>query len=311
MSVEKVIVIVGPTAVGKTALGVELAQLFSGEVISGDSMQVYRGLDIGTAKVTDAEKGAVPHHLIDVRDVDEPYTASDFQQMGRAKINEITAREHIPIIVGGTGLYIESLLYNMSHGEADPDPDFRTEMEALAEKESRQFVWEKLEAIDPEAADNIHPNNLVRTIRALEVHHVTGQKFSDYKKQQNERQPLYDTFIIGLNTDRELLYNRINQRVDLMMTDGLIDETRWLDCAVSRDAQSVRGIGYKELFAYFDGEIELQEATSDIKQASRHYAKRQLTWFRNKTAVDLWVNLVEYPEELEQVKQAVRTFLKG
>ncbi|QDO91391.1 tRNA (adenosine(37)-N6)-dimethylallyltransferase MiaA [Dolosigranulum pigrum] len=311
MSVEKVIVIVGPTAVGKTALGVELAQLFSGEVISGDSMQVYRGLDIGTAKVTDAEKESVPHHLIDVRDVDEPYTASDFQQMGRAKINEITAREHIPIVVGGTGLYIESLLYNMSHGETDPDPDFRTEMEALAEKESRQFVWEKLEAIDPEAADNIHPNNLVRTIRALEVHHVTGQKFSDYKKQQNERQPLYDTFIIGLNTDRELLYNRINQRVDLMMADGLIDEARWLDCAVSRDAQSIRGIGYKELFAYFDGEIELQEATSDIKQASRHYAKRQLTWFRNKTAVDLWVNLVEYPEELEQIKQAVRMFLKG
>lgn len=308
---EKVIVIVGPTAVGKTALGVELAQLFSGEVISGDSMQVYRGLDIGTAKVTDAEKGAVPHHLIDVRDVDEPYTASDFQQMGRAKINEITAREHIPIVVGGTGLYIESLLYNMSHGEADPDPAFRTEMEALAEKESRQFVWENLEAIDPEAADNIHPNNLVRTIRALEVHHVTGQKFSDYKKQQNERQPLYDTFIIGLNTNRELLYNRINQRVDLMMTDGLIDEARWLDGAVSRDAQSVRGIGYKELFAYFDGDINLQEATSDIKQASRHYAKRQLTWFRNKTAVDLWVNLVEYPEELEQIKQAIRTFLKG
>lgn len=311
MSVEKVIVIVGPTAVGKTALGVQLAQLFNGEVISGDSMQVYRGLDIGTAKVTDAEKESVPHHLIDVRDVDEPYTTSDFQQMGRAKINEITAREHIPIVVGGTGLYIESLLYNMSHGEADPDPDFRTEMEALAEKESRQFVWEKLEAIDPEAADNIHPNNLVRTIRALEVHHVTGQKFSDYKKQQNERQPLYDTFIIGLNTDRELLYNRINQRVDLMMADGLIDEARWLDCAVSRDAQSIRGIGYKELFTYFDGEIELQEATSDIKQASRHYAKRQITWFRNKTAVDLWVNLVEYPEELEQVKQAVRTFLKG
>ena len=308
---EKVIVIVGPTAVGKTALGVELAQLFSGEVISGDSMQVYRGLDIGTAKVTDAEKGAVLHHLIDVRDVDEPYTASDFQQMGRAKINEITAREHIPIVVGGTGLYIESLLYNMSHGETDPDPDFRTEMEALAEKESRQFVWEKLEAIDPEAADNIHPNNLVRTVRALEIHHVTGQKFSDYKKQQNERQPLYDTFIIGLNTDRELLYNRINQRVDLMMADGLIDEARWLDCAVSRDAQSIRGIGYKELFAYFDGDINLQEATSDIKQASRHYAKRQLTWFRNKTAVDLWVNLVEYPEELEQIKQAVRIFLKG
>lgn len=311
MNVEKVIVIVGPTAVGKTALGVQLAQLFNGEVISGDSMQVYRGLDIGTAKVTDAEKGAVPHHLIDVRDVDEPYTASDFQQMGRAKINEITAREHIPIVVGGTGLYIESLLYNMSHGEADPDPDFRTEMEALAEKESRQFVWEKLEAIDPEAADNIHPNNLVRTIRALEVHHVTGQKFSDYKKQQNERQPLYDTFIIGLNTDRELLYNRINQRVDLMMADGLIDEARWLDRAVGRDAQSIRGIGYKELFAYFDGDINLQEATSDIKQASRHYAKRQLTWFRNKTAVDLWVNLVEYPEELEQIKQAVRMFLKG
>lgn len=308
---EKVIVIVGPTAVGKTALGVQLAQLFNGEVISGDSMQVYRGLDIGTAKVTDAEKGAVPHHLIDVRDVDEPYTASDFQQMGRAKINEIAAREHIPIVVGGTGLYIESLLYNMSHGEADPDPDFRTEMEALAEKESRQFVWEKLEAIDPEAADNIHPNNLVRTIRALEVHHVTGQKFSDYKKQQNERQPLYDTFIIGLNTDRELLYNRINQRVDLMIEDGLIDEARWLDCAVSRDAQSIRGIGYKELFAYFDGDINLQEATSDIKQASRHYAKRQLTWFRNKTAVDLWVNLVEHPEELEKIKHAVRTFLKG
>lgn len=308
---EKVIVIVGPTAVGKTALGVQLAQLFNGEVISGDSMQVYRGLDIGTAKVTDAEKGAVPHHLIDVRDVDEPYTTSDFQQMGRAKINEITAREHIPIVVGGTGLYIESLLYNMSHGEADPDPDFRTEMEALADKESRQFVWEKLEAIDPEAADNIHPNNLVRTIRALEVHYVTGQKFSDYKKQQNERQPLYDTFIIGLNTDRELLYNRINQRVDLMMADGLIDEARWLDHAVGRDVQSIRGIGYKELFAYFDGNINLQEAMSDVKQASRHYAKRQLTWFRNKTAVDLWVNLVEYPEELEQVKQAVRTFLKG
>jgi tRNA dimethylallyltransferase len=307
---EKMIVIVGPTAVGKTRLGVELAKKFDGEVISGDSMQIYRGLDIGTAKVTEEEAEGIPHHLINEKDPDESYAVSDFKKAASKKIEAITARGHVPIVVGGTGLYIESLLFDVSHGgEAEPDETFRKQMEEKAEKDGKESIWEQLKEIDPEAAKKIHHNNVRRVIRALEVYHVTGQTFSSYQAERQEKEARYDAFVIGLNTDRTLLYERINQRVDLMMEQGLVEEAKRLWQAVDVEAQSAKGIGYKELFPFFEGKEDLEEAVDSIKQNSRRYAKRQLTWFRNRFEVDAWFDLVEHPEQVTECEEQVQKFL--
>jgi tRNA dimethylallyltransferase len=307
---EKMIVIVGPTAVGKTRLGVELAKKFDGEVISGDSMQIYRGLDIGTAKVTEEEAEGIPHHLINEKDPDESYAVSDFKEVASKKIEAIRARGHVPIVVGGTGLYIESLLFDVSHGgEAEPDEAFRKQMEEKAEKEGKESVWEQLKEIDPEAAKKIHHNNVRRVIRALEVYHVTGQTFSSYQAERQEKEALYDAFVIGLNTDRALLYERINQRVDLMMEQGLVEEAKRLWQAVDVEVQSAKGIGYKELFPFFEGKEDLEEAVDNIKQNSKRYAKRQLTWFRNRFEVDAWFDLVENPEQVTECEEQVQKFL--
>lgn len=304
------IVIVGPTAVGKTRLGVELAKKFDGEVISGDSMQIYRGLDIGTAKVTEEEAEGIPHHLINEKDPDESYAVSDFKEVASKKIEAIRARGHVPIVVGGTGLYIESLLFDVSHGgEAEPDEAFRKQMEEKAEKEGKESVWEQLKEIDPEAAKKIHHNNVRRVIRALEVYHVTGQTFSSYQAERQEKEALYDAFVIGLNTDRALLYERINQRVDLMMEQGLVEEAKRLWQAVDVEVQSAKGIGYKELFPFFEGKEDLEEAVDNIKQNSKRYAKRQLTWFRNRFEVDAWFDLVENPEQVTECEEQVQKFL--
>jgi tRNA dimethylallyltransferase len=307
---EKMIVIVGPTAVGKTHLGVDLAKKFDGEVISGDSMQIYRGLDIGTAKVTEEEAEGIPHHLINEKDPDESYAVSDFKEAASKKIEAITARGHVPIVVGGTGLYIESLLFDVSHGgEAEPDEGFRKQMEEKAEKEGKESIWEQLKEIDPEAAKKIHHNNVRRVIRALEVYHVTGQTFSSYQAERQEKEVRYDAFVIGLNTDRALLYERINQRVDLMMEQGLVEEAKRLWQVVDVEAQSAKGIGYKELFPFFEGKEDLEEAVDNIKQNSRRYAKRQLTWFRNRFEVDAWFDLVEHPEQMTECEEQVQEFL--
>lgn len=301
----KVIAIVGPTAVGKTSLSIDLAKRFNGEIISGDSMQVYRGLDIGTAKVTEEEMAGIPHHLIDVRDIDESYSAADFQATARQAIQAISRRGKLPIIVGGTGLYIQSLLWDYKLGsEGEPEDDsLRKELEAYAAEKGNQALWEKLQTQDPLAAEKIHYNNRKKMIRALEVFQLTGHSILAPKEQP---QKLYDSFLIGLNTDRAVLYDRINQRVDLMVEQGLLNEAKQL--AETPDVQAAQGIGYKELFPYFSGEISLDTALEEVKLHSRRYAKRQLTWFRNRMSVH-WYDLVQQPETIKEIETDIAKWL--
>lgn len=301
----KVIAIVGPTAVGKTSLSIDLAKRFNGEIISGDSMQVYRGLDIGTAKVTEEEMAGIPHHLIDVRDIDESYSAADFQVTARQAIQDISRRGKLPIIVGGTGLYIQSLLWDYKLGsEGEPEDDsLRKELEAYATEKGNQALWEKLQTQDPLAAEKIHYNNRKKMIRALEVFQLTGHSILAPKEQP---QKFYDSFLIGLNTDRAVLYDRINQRVDLMVEQGLLNEAKQL--AETPDVQAAQGIGYKELFPYFSGEISLDTALEEIKLHSRRYAKRQLTWFRNRMSVH-WYDLVHQPETIKEIETDIAKWL--
>lgn len=297
---QKVLVIAGPTAVGKTALSIELAKQFDGEIISGDSMQVYRKLDIGTAKVTKDKMQGVPHHLIDIREPDEQYSASDFQKEGRACIEDISSRGHLPIIAGGTGMYLQTLLYDFKlGGQTEEVPESKkAELAQFAETHSVEEVWQRLNEQDPAAAKAIHPNNQRRVLRALEVVETTGKPFL----QEEALNPLYDVKLIVLNTDRAVLYQRINQRVDMMMDAGLLEEARY---ALSvGDKQSARGIGYKEFQPYFERKQTLEEAVEKVKQDSRRYAKRQLTWFRNRMDGD-WYDLVQHPEEKQAIIEDV------
>lgn len=301
----KVIAIVGPTAVGKTSLSIELAKQFNGEIISGDSMQVYRGLDIGTAKVTAEEMEGIPHHLIDVRDVDESYSAADFQKAARKAIQEISDRGKLPIIVGGTGLYIQSLLWDYklgNEGELEDD-SLRAKYEAFAEENGNLALWEKLQLTDPLAAEKIHCNNRKKMIRALEVFELTGHSILEPKEQPKE---LYDSFLIGLNTDRSILYQRINQRVDLMVEQGLLEEAKNL--AKNPTVQAAQGIGYKEFFPYLSGGSSLEAALEEVKLHSRRYAKRQLTWFCNRMSVR-WYDLIQQPEKIDEIKTEIATWL--
>ncbi|MGL9727865.1 tRNA (adenosine(37)-N6)-dimethylallyltransferase MiaA [Enterococcus sp. DIV0756] len=301
----KVIAIVGPTAVGKTSLSIDLAKRFNGEIISGDSMQVYRGLDIGTAKVTTEEMAGIPHHLIDVRGVDESYSAADFQKSAREAIQEISQRGKIPIIVGGTGLYIQSLLWDYKLGsEGEPEDDsIREKYEVFAEENGNPALWEKLQLSDPLAAEKIHYNNRKKVIRALEVFELTGHSILEPKEQPKE---LYDSFLIGLNTDRSILYQRINQRVDLMVEQGLLEEARNL--AKNPTVQAAQGIGYKEFFPYFSGDSSLEAAIEEVKLHSRRYAKRQLTWFRNRMSVH-WYDLIQQPEIIKVIETEIANWL--
>lgn len=308
---KKIIIIVGPTAVGKTSLSLSLAKAVNGEIISGDSMQIYRNLTIGTAKVSKEEQQEIPHYLIDEVDVETSYAVSDFQKRARFLIEEISARGKVPIIVGGTGLYIESLLYDVTFGgSGENDPAFREAQEAIAIEKGNHYLWEQLIKVDASAAENIHFNNRRRVIRALEVYHVTGQPFSSYQSERKEKELLYDAKIIGLTTDREELYQRINLRVDQMFEKGLIQEADWLYQRQLPDAQASRGIGYKELVPYFEKKATLQEAKEAIQQNSRRYAKRQLTWFKNRLENVVWFDLLASPEEEEKIKNEVKSFLK-
>lgn len=308
---EKIIVIVGPTAVGKTSLGIQLAKALDGEVINGDSMQVYKQLDIGTAKVTVEEAKGITHHLIDIKQPDEPYTVADFKADATKKIKDISSRGKVPIVVGGTGLYIESLLYNVSHGgKAEPNDQFREEMQQIVDEQGRDYLHQLLREKDSSAADSIHKNNVRRVIRALEVIHETGELFSDF---QSERQlePVFDAFIIGLTTDRDVLYKRINERVENMIDNGLVDEAKLLYHTVPKDSQSTKGIGYKEFFPYFETKQEWDETVALVKQHSRNYAKRQLTWFRNRFDVDLWVDSVADSKQIETLIEIGRKHMES
>lgn len=302
---EKVLVIVGPTAVGKTALSVELAKKFNGEIISGDSLQVYKKLDIGTAKIKTSEMEGIPHHLIDVIEPNATYSVADFQKAGRKLITEITERGRLPMIVGGTGLYIQSLLYDFQLGAKEESVTaVRKKYEELAETLSKKELWEYLKTKDPLAAEKIHWNNQRKVIRALEVFEVTGYSITT---PQEEPARLYDYCMIGLNTERALLYQRINQRVDSMLEEGLLEEARFV--YELGEVQASQGIGYKEFYPYFKGEESLENVVEQLKMNSRRYAKRQLTWFRNRLDAH-WFDLLAESSSMEQIDQLIRTWLE-
>lgn len=305
---QKIVLIVGPTAVGKTALSLKLARHFSGQIISGDSMQVYRGLDIGTAKATPAEQAQVQHYLIDCQEIDQRWSVADFIQATEELTAQISQAGDLPLLVGGTGFYLQALLdgYQLGGDKFDQtDLAYREKWQAFAEEKGSQALWDKLDEIDPQAAAKIPVRNRSRIIRALEVYEKTGQRFSDQADQPN---PHFEAFIIGLNTDRALLYERINQRVDQMFAAGLLEEARRLYEAGGLALPAGKGIGYKELYPYFEGHISLEEAKADIKQNSRHYAKRQLTWFRNKMQVN-WYDLVLHPEDENKIIKDLTAWL--
>jgi len=258
---EKVAVVIGPTASGKTDLSIYLAKQFNGEVISGDSMQIYRGLSIGTAKVKEEEMDGIPHHLIDIKNADESFSAAEFQQLAREKIADINARGKLPIICGGTGLYIQSVLYDYQFAEDGTDDTVRKKLGAEAEKIGADALYEQLKAVDPITAASFHPNNVRRTIRALEIYRTTGEPASKRKSSEIPDEK-YESVMIGLSMDRAVLYDRINRRVDLMMEAGLLHEAKWLYNMNLTKTPAVQAIGYKELFPYLRGEQPLEEATS-------------------------------------------------
>lgn len=300
---KKVLVIVGPTAVGKTALSIQLAKKLDGEIISGDSMQVYKQLDIGTAKATVAEREGIPHYLLDCRELSETYSAADFQREARHAIDTITAKGKLPIIVGGTGLYVQALLYDFELGARDESTEIREKYQQFAENNGNQRLWEILKEKDVQAAEAIHFNNRKKVIRALEVFDKTGYSILAPKEKPKKR---YDYFLIGLETERSLLYDRINGRVEKMIEQGLLNEAKLL--YDKQTQQSVQGIGYKEFFPYFDGRETLEEATEQVKQNSRRYAKRQLTWFKNRMDASWW-NLVQFPETVLELEKQVADWL--
>lgn len=294
----RVLAIVGPTASGKTGLGVELAKFYGGEVISADSMQIYKGMDIASAKPSEAEKQGIPHHLIDFLDRDSVFSAADYVKLAKEKIAEVLDRGNLPIIVGGTGLYVDSLLENIKFSEGGSDEEYRGFLYSFAKKNGNEALYERLMEADPEAAGGIHPNNLVRVVRALEVLHVTGRKFSELKVESRTEESPYDSLMIGLNYEnREILYSRINRRVDEMVANGLEAEARSL-WEQGKMQTAANAIGYKELIPYFENEMSFEDCVDKIKQETRRYAKRQLTWFRKNERIK-WIILGEFAKKDE------------
>ena len=284
------LVLLGPTAVGKTALSIELAKKYNAEIISGDSMQVYRGMDIGTAKITKEEMDGVVHHLIDICDPIEPFSAADFQNQAKQLIIDIYSRGKLPFVVGGTGLYVESLCYEYRFAKQGSDEQFRDEQEQFAQQFGVEALHDKLKAVDEEAASRLHPNDTRRVIRALEIYHLTGQTFTEQQKGQEKVSP-YDLCILGLTRDRKHLYERIEQRIDLMMEQGLLNEVKSLiDQHLPENAVAYQALGYKEFIPYFNGEYTLERAVELLKRDTRHFAKRQLSWFRHMKDIE-WIDM--------------------
>ncbi|RKP56945.1 tRNA (adenosine(37)-N6)-dimethylallyltransferase MiaA [Cohnella endophytica] len=287
------LVLVGPTAVGKTALSLRLAKALNAEIISGDSMQVYRRMDIGTAKLMPDEREGIPHHLIDIREPEHPFSVSEFQSLCAEKIAEIHSRGKLPFIVGGTGLYVESVCYGFRFQDTGSDEAFRAEMRLFAREQGAQALHDRLGAVDPVTSGKLHPNDEGRIIRALEVYHLTGKPLSESQDQSrgDDKQSPYRLCIIGLAMDRADLYARIDRRVDEMMEAGLVDEVnKLLGEGVPREAVSMRGLGYKEIVAYLAGETDYATAVDILKRDTRHFAKRQLSWFRHMKALE-WVDV--------------------
>ena len=303
-TVKELIIIAGPTATGKSDLAVALAKEIGGEVISADSVQVYRGLDIGSAKLTPEEMQGIPHHLIDVLDPEEPFNITIFQKMAKDAIHEIRSRGHVPILCGGTGFYIQSVLYDIEFSEEAGGP-YREELEKAAAEGRGEELYEQLRAVDPASCEKIHPNNIKRVIRALEYYHETGRPISEHNEEQRAREAAYDAAFFVLNDERARLYERIDRRVDRMIEAGLVEEVRRLKAAgVPRHTTSMQGLGYKEIYAYLEGECSLEEAIDAIKRGSRHFAKRQLTWFHREEDT-VWFDIGRYKDPCREICEEI------
>jgi tRNA dimethylallyltransferase len=291
------VIIAGPTAVGKTDLSIRLAKEIGGAVISADSMQVYKYMDIGSAKVMPEEMDGVPHYLIDCLEPSEEFNIVRFKEMAKEALAKIYADGRIPIVAGGTGFYIQALLYDIAFTTQESDEAFRHKMERFAVEHGTHALHEKLKAIDPVSYDAIHENNVKRTIRALEYHHLTGQPISVHNEEEHRRTSPYNFAYFVLTDERAHLYERIDRRVDLMMEHGLLAEVKRLqEMGCHRDMVSMQGLGYKELLDYLEGKCTLEEAVYIIKRESRHFAKRQLTWFRRERDV-IWLDKQKYDYE--------------
>lgn len=300
------IILTGPTAVGKTDLSISLAKLVNGEIISADSMQVYKKMNIGTAKITAAEMENVPHHLIDILDPSEEFNVFLFKEYAKKAMEEIYERGNIPIITGGTGFYIQSVIYDIEFNEETGDKEYRKKLEEIASTKGAQYLHEMLKEIDEKAADEIHANNVKRVIRAIEFHHETGQKISEHNDIQKQKESPYNFAYFVLNDIREKLYERINIRVDKMVEDGLIDEVKSLvNEGYTKELVSMQGLGYKEIIDAINGNITMEEAIYQIKLETRHFAKRQLTWFRREKEV-IFLNKNEFNNE----KQAILNYIR-
>ena len=284
------IVLTGPTAVGKTSLSISLAKAVSGEIISADSMQVYKGMDIGSAKIRTEEMQGVTHYLVDVLEPEDEFHIVKFQEMAKAAMKEIYAKGKIPILVGGTGFYIQAVTRDIDFTQAEQESAYREELEQLAKEKGAEYLHEKLKEVDPKSAENIHTNNVKRVIRALEFYHQNGTPISEHNEEQKRQTSPYDLAYFVLTAPREILYERIDRRVDQMMEEGLLDEVKSLrERGCHRGMVSMQGLGYKEILAYLDGECSLEEAVRILKRDTRHFAKRQLTWFRREQDV-IWVD---------------------
>lgn len=305
---QRVLTIVGPTSVGKTALSLELAARHYGEIISGDSMQFYRRMDIGTAKATAEERARIPHHMIDICSPDEEFTVADFQRRTAALIAELNGCGKLPMIVGGTGLYVQSVLYDYQFSQAGQDDDYRTELERFAEACGRDALHARLAAVDPVTAKRLHPNDVKRIIRALEIHHLTGKTMAEH--QERSEQSPYDLLMIGLTMDRALLYERINHRVDMMIEAGLIEEVDGLlKQGYDESLRSMQALGYKEIIAYLRGHLTRDAAIELVKKRTRNFAKRQLTWFRAMKDI-VWFDLTPGHEQ-ERTYEAIYEMVEG
>lgn len=295
------IVLTGPTAVGKTKLSISLAKAVGGEIISADSMQIYKYMDIGSAKIKPEEMQGVPHYLVDELMPDEEFHIVRFQQMAKAAMEKIYSHGHIPILVGGTGFYIQAVTRDIDFTEAIQEDGYRKELEALAEEKGPEYLHQMLREVDPKSAQEIHANNVKRVIRALEFYHQNKTPISSHNEEQKERKSPYNLAYFVLNAPRELLYERIDRRVDEMLADGLVKEVDGLKAMGCHQGMvSMQGLGYKEILAYLDGENPLEEAVRILKRDTRHFAKRQLTWFRREPEVT-WVNKDEFGYEDEKI----------
>ena len=304
------IILTGPTAVGKTKASIGLAKALNGEIISADSMQVYKYMDIGSAKIRPEEMQGIKHYLVDELMPDEEFHVVRFQQMAKQAMEEIYAKGKIPIVVGGTGFYIQALLYDIDFTENEEDTAYRNELEQIASEKGAEYLHEMLRNVDAKSAESIHANNVKRVIRALEFNKLTGQKISEHNEKERAKDSPYDFCYFVLNDDRKLLYDRIDRRIDIMLEEGLLDEVMSLkNKGYTRDMVSMQGLGYKEVLDYLNGEYSLEEAIYILKRDTRHFAKRQLTWFRRERDV-IWIDKTEYDHDEDRILEVMLSYVK-